>query len=103
LIREDAIEQKQAGVIELLNLPARFSRVHPYLCGLALAEASMTLRSLNDPAGADVLARELATTYPSHPVSDWAPIRAARPKTPAPAAPAAKTDPPPETPSPPAK
>lgn len=86
LIREDSPEQKQAGVIELLNIPTRFSRAHPYLSGLALAEASATLRALGDTNGADVLARELAASYPSHPVQDWTPFRTFRPG-PAPIAP----------------
>ncbi len=81
LIREDGTEQKQAGIIELLNIPARFSRAHPYLSGLALAEASSTLRALGDHEGADVLARELAASYPSHPVNDWVPFRTFRPST----------------------
>ena len=79
LIREDATEQKQAGIIELLNIPARFSRTHPYLTGLALAESSAALRTLGDRDGADLLARELAASYPTHPVNDWLPFRTFRP------------------------
>ena len=89
LVREEATEQRQEGVIELLNLPARFSRTHPYLCGIALAESSATLRSLGDQDGADLLARELIASYPSHPVNDWLPFRTSKPKSaPAPARPA---------------
>ncbi len=101
LIREEATEQKQAGVIELLNLPARFARSHPYLTGLALAEASVTLRSLGDATGADTLARELASSYPSHPVNDWAAIRLSRPPAaPPPAPPRNDLPPDPAPPSP---
>ena len=80
LIREEGTEQKQAGVIELLNIPARFARTHPYLSGLALAESSATLRALGDHDGADLLARELTSSYPSHPVNDWLPFRTFKPK-----------------------
>jgi hypothetical protein len=79
MIREESTEQRQLGVIELLNIPARYSRAHPFLAGLALAEASVTLRGLGDRAGAEVLARELFAQYPSHPVLDWEPIRGSRP------------------------
>lgn len=77
LLREDAKEKKQLGVVELLNIPARFSRSHPYLAGMALAEASVALREMGDAEGADVLARELIAMYPTHPVLDWPPIREA--------------------------
>lgn len=79
LIREESSDQKQAGIIELLNIPARFSRTHPYLTGLALAESSASLRALGDHEGADLLAQELAASYPTHPVNDWLPFRTFRP------------------------
>jgi hypothetical protein len=100
LIREDSTEQKEVGVIELLNVPARFSRSHPYLAGLALAEASATLRSIGDAEGADTLLRELQVNFPSHPVLDWPAIRGLQPKAPRP--PAAKEGAIPDSPAAPA-
>ncbi|MEX2219093.1 MAG: hypothetical protein WD749_10080, partial [Phycisphaerales bacterium] len=85
LLREDAPEQKKLGVIELLQVPAAHSAAHPYLDGVALAEASVALRALGDAPGADVLARELIDRYPTHPAHDWAPFAAARPASPRPA------------------
>lgn len=79
LLREDSIEQKKLGVVELLNIPARFGAMHPYLAGIALAESSVALRAAGDSTGADVLARELMERYPSHPVLDWPLFRAAAP------------------------
>jgi hypothetical protein len=79
LVREEALEQRRLGVVELLSVPARFSGAHPYLAGMALAEASVTLRSMGDVEGSEVLARELASLYPTHPVNDWALIRAIAP------------------------
>lgn len=79
LLRETASEQKKLGVVELLNIPARFGAMHPYLAGIALAESSVALRGAGDSAGADVLARELMERYPSHPVLDWPLFRAAAP------------------------
>jgi hypothetical protein len=76
LLREDAPEQQRLGVVELLHIPARFAAAHPYLAGVALAEASVQLRRMGDSAGADILAQELQSVYPSHPVRDWLPLRA---------------------------
>lgn len=89
LTRESAEDQRLAGVVQLLHLPARFARSHPYLAGLALAEASATMKELGDERGAGVLARELASTFPTHPALDWEPLRAARFAEPARAAPGA--------------
>ena len=87
LLREDAADQKQLGIIELLQIPARLSGAHPYLAGVALAESSVALRGLGDAAGADVLARELIEKYPGHPVHDWEPFKSARPAGPGAAGP----------------
>ncbi|MCC6661187.1 MAG: hypothetical protein IT437_09910 [Phycisphaerales bacterium] len=67
---------RQLGVVELLRVPAEMEGVHPYLGGLALAEASVTLRDAGDAAGADTLRDELFQRYPGHPVLDWPPILA---------------------------
>lgn len=109
LLREDSTEQKELGVVELLNIPARFGTVHPYLAGIALAESSVALRKVGDATGADILARELIEKYPSHPVLDWPQFRSSTPaRTPAPAAPSPKpsdsqpqSPPPPPSPNPP--
>lgn len=79
LLREDSAEQRRLGIVELLHIPARFSGMHPYLSGIALAEASVALRELGDSDGADTLARELAEKYPSHPVLEWPRFRSAAP------------------------
>ncbi len=79
LLREDSTEQKKLGVVELLNIPARFGVLHPYLAGMALAESSVALRGVGDSVGADILARELMEKFPSHPVLDWPLFRAAAP------------------------
>lgn len=79
LVREDAPDQQVAGVLELLLLPARYEEAHPYLSGLALAESSVVMRKLGDTQGADVLAREFAERYPTHPAQDWEPYKSSRP------------------------
>jgi hypothetical protein len=79
LLREASPEQRQLGVVELLHLPARFSGMHPYLAGVALAEASVALREMGDAPGADTLARELAEGYTSHPALEWPKFRMAAP------------------------
>lgn len=75
LVRETDVEVRRLGVIELLHLPARFSRSHPYLAGLCLAEASVTLAELGDRAGAAGLKKELLDNFPDHPVLAWDRIR----------------------------
>jgi hypothetical protein len=82
LVLEDSTEQKEAGVLELLQLPARYSAAHPYLTGLALAESAVTLQGMGDNEGAGVLVRELVERYPTHPVQEWQAIRALRPARP---------------------
>jgi hypothetical protein len=79
LLKEESEDQKQQGIIELLKLPARFSPVHPYLAGLAIAEASVELRLQGDHDGADILAREVLELYPTHPVLHWPPFRVSQP------------------------
>ncbi len=84
LVREPGLDDRQAGILQLLHVPARFARSQPYLAGLALAEASLALRSMGDAAGADELARELVRQFPSHPILDWPPIRDTIPANPPP-------------------
>ncbi len=86
LLREESRETRQLGVIELLVVPARLSEVHPYLTGVALAEASVALADLGDPEGAGVLLDELRDRYPDHPVLEWNPIRLQPPRPPRPVA-----------------
>jgi len=78
LVREPDERQRRLGVIELLWLPATHDRGHPYLTGLALAEAAATLDELGDAGGAAVLRREFETGYKGHPASEWKPRDAAR-------------------------
>lgn len=75
LLREDQEHARLLGIVELLHLPARLSGVHPYLAGVALAEASVALRAMGDAAGADTLMSELVERFPDHPVLEWEPIR----------------------------
>jgi hypothetical protein len=82
LIRESDVEVRRLGVVELLHLPARFSRAHPYLAGLCLAEASVTLGELGDDDGAARLRKELLENYPDHPVLAWDRIRIGAPALP---------------------
>ncbi len=82
LLREESPEQRRLGVIELLHVPARLSSAHPYLAGVALAEASVALADLGDAEGSAVLLDELRGLYPSHPVLEWDPIRSRPPRPP---------------------
>lgn len=70
LILEEDEEQRLLGIVELLHVPARFADVHPYLAGLALAEAAGALRALGDAAGAQRLEAELREHFPTHSALD---------------------------------
>jgi hypothetical protein len=87
MILEQDEQARQLGIVEMLQVPARFSVLHPYLAGTALAEASVALRDMGDTAGADVLRAELMQRYPDHPVLEWERIQRT---TPRPAAPSGK-------------
>lgn len=74
LLREADPEQQRRGVIELLRVRVEHERDAPYLAGLALAEAAVTMRTLGDDAAASLLRRELLDTFPGHPASTWEPV-----------------------------
>ena len=87
LLREDSVELRRLGVIELLHIPARLQEQCPFVTGVALADAAVALNKLGDRAGADKLRTELRENYAGHPALDWAPIiawPASSPASPAP-------------------
>jgi hypothetical protein len=71
LVHETDTESIMRGAIELLHVPARFGAEHPYLSGVALAEASGALWRLGDQSGAVTLRDELSRRYPGHPALRW--------------------------------
>lgn len=95
LLREDAVESRRLGVIELLHVPSRLATDSPYLTGVALAESAVALLKLGDRAGADRLRTELRESYSGHPATDW-PAIAAWPAPPA----SSNSTSPPVTPAP---
>ncbi|MCA9278700.1 MAG: hypothetical protein H6815_10970 [Phycisphaeraceae bacterium] len=75
LVKEDNVDSRWQGVVELLRLPAEMPHLNPYLTGLALAEAAVVSAELGDVDGATRLRTELLSSYPEHPVTHWLPIR----------------------------
>jgi hypothetical protein len=73
LVLEAGTDDRRRGVIELLRVRLA-DREAPYLAGLALAEAAVTLRELGDEAGASTLRRELLDEFAGHPATRWGPI-----------------------------
>lgn len=71
LAMEDDQESRLLAVSELLVVPARLSSSHPYLAGMALADASLILRELGLTTSADTLRDELKLLYPDHPAVTW--------------------------------
>ncbi len=74
LLREDSVELRRLGIVELLHVPARLPEQCPYLTGLALAESAVALNALGDGPGAEGLRAELRSTFAGHPALDWSPI-----------------------------
>ncbi len=79
LLHESDPDQQHRGVIELLRVRVVHQRDAPYLAGLALADAAVTMRALGDERVASLLRRELLDTFPSHPATTWEPISLWRP------------------------
>lgn len=67
MLDEDDLEQHQLGLVNLLHVPARFSRVQPYLAGLALMQAAAALDRDGDADAAASLRAELQRSFPDHP------------------------------------
>lgn len=75
MIAEAEESTRLLGVIELLHVPARFEEDQPYLAGMALAQASLTLAEIGDARGAQALKAELASKFPRHPALEWDRVR----------------------------
>lgn len=76
LILESDPDVRRRGVLELLYVPAAFSNQAPYLAGLSLANAAVTLHELGDSTAAGVLVRELRARFPDHGALNWETLRA---------------------------
>jgi len=70
-LKEPEAQQRIRGVLELMNLPARFNHITPDLAALALAESSSALWDLGDREGAAILKAELSTLHPGHSAALW--------------------------------
>lgn len=75
LLKENDVETRRLGVVELLHIPSRLEAVVPYLTGVALADCAAGLRKLGDTAGATVLRDELLRRYAGHPAVEWSQVR----------------------------
>ncbi len=68
LISEQEFERRQQGMVQLIHVPAKFSRSHPYLAGLALAWVAEVQRADGDEEAAALLESELLRRFPNHPL-----------------------------------
>lgn len=75
LVRESGNDEQLLGLAEMLHVPARLSRINPYLTGTALAEAAVGVLRHGDTNGAIKLRQILVDRFPNHPALDWEPIR----------------------------
>lgn len=70
LVEPDA-QQRIRGILELLHVPARFSRVCPDLAAVALAESAVALWELDDRDGAVRVRDELVQRFPASVAAGW--------------------------------
>lgn len=75
MITDADTDTRWLGVAELLRVPAISERSQPYLTGVCLAQAAVTLDELGDARGAATLAREFEGRFPGHPVLQWEPLQ----------------------------
>lgn len=75
LLREESVESRRLGVVELLHLPARLAEQSPYLAGIALAEAAVEVKAEGADEAAWRLRSELTARYPDHPALQWEALR----------------------------
>lgn len=75
LVLESDRTTRLRGVIALLHLPAEYASDQPYLAGLCLAQAAVTLDELAMNSQAQRLILDLQDRFPGHPALDWPPLR----------------------------
>lgn len=87
ILKEESVDSRRLGVVEMLHVPARLADDSPYLAGVALAETAVELKRQGDEAGAARLRAELAGRFPDHQALRWEALRgwATPPPRPAPA------------------
>lgn len=66
LVRESGREDKLRGVAVLLEVPATLHDACPFVTGVAMAEAAMTLAELGDIEGATRIRSEFEAQFPRH-------------------------------------
>lgn len=71
LLLEADESSRDAGVLQLLHLPARFSRSQHHLAALALAEAGREMYRRGNEDAAERLRVELNTGYAGHEAIEW--------------------------------
>jgi len=71
LLLESDLESRDAGLVHLAHLPARFTRSQPYLAGVALALMADEFARRGDHAAAGALRADLAGLADSHPARAW--------------------------------
>lgn len=75
MIADADTDTRWLGVAELLRVPAMSERSQPYLTGICLAHAAVTLDELGDARGAAAIAHEFEARFPGHPVLQWEPLQ----------------------------
>lgn len=83
LVRETDRELRLRGVATLLEVAARYEVACPYLTGLSMADAAITLADLGDVAAAMRLRSDLAARWPGHAALDIPALRALSERAPA--------------------
>jgi hypothetical protein len=67
MLAADDRATQDAGLVQLLHVPAQYGRRQPYLAGLALSRTALELSNRGETSAAAALLSELARAYPDHP------------------------------------
>ena len=62
---------RDAGVLHLLHLPARFERSQPHLAAVALAEVGREMHARGEEAVVELMRNELRAQFPQHGANAW--------------------------------
>lgn len=76
LLREASAEDRMAGVVQIMHLPARLVGESPHAAAVSMRDAAIALNDLGQTAEAIRIRDELARLLPGHPVLNMPPLNA---------------------------
>jgi hypothetical protein len=68
-------ETRLLAIAELSTVPAAYEFACPYLTGVCMAEAAVTMNSMGDTKAAGAIRQRMTERLAGHPALDWEPLR----------------------------